>query len=182
MVGYAELIIGPRFARTRWLTHPTTFVPTPPHSRGANLARVMHRQWPSKNGGRREHRMLAAPAGLACKRNAFCARKHRQGSRHNRRSLRNGFTAYTWSPRSTGLVSLRRLALVTPGLIPASGNRDRTISPSATCASSLRTSRPSHPAPRQVTIGRNAPLAGRDGRNIHLILSSEKANYFREGA
>src|SRR5690242_20076486 len=39
------------------------------------------------------------------------------------------FTAYTWSPRSTGLVSLRRLARSSrTGLIPASGDRDNTIS------------------------------------------------------
>ena len=90
-------------------------------------------------------------------------------------------TAYTCSPRCAGLFSHRRFMFVTRSLIPASGDRDRTISPSALRASSLRTSRPSHPAPRQVTIGRNAPLAGRDGRNIRLIFVSEKENYFREG-
>jgi hypothetical protein len=43
-------------------------------------------------------------------------------------------TAYTRSPRCTGLSGHRRLALVTQGLIPASGDRDNTTSPSASNA------------------------------------------------
>jgi hypothetical protein len=82
------------------------------------------------------------PRALRAKEMHFCARKHRQGSRNNRHSLRNGFTAYTWSPRSTGLVSLRRLAFVTQGLTPASGDRDRTTSPYALARSSSRQTRP----------------------------------------
>jgi hypothetical protein len=35
------------------------------------------------------------PRALRAKKVHFCARKQRQGSRDNRRSLRNGFTAYT---------------------------------------------------------------------------------------
>ena len=100
----------------------------------------------------------------------------------NRHSPRNGFTAYTWSPRCTGLVSHRRFAFVTQGLIPASGNRDRTISPYAFGASSLHQPRPSHPATRQVTIGRNAPLAGRDGWNIGMISLPKKRIIFESGA
>ena len=61
----------------------------------------------------------------------LCARKQRQVQPEHRHSLRNGFTAYTWSPRCAGLVSHRRLAHRSQGLIPASGDRDRTISPYA---------------------------------------------------
>ena len=49
------------------------------------------------------------PRALRAKESAFCARKQRQGSRDNRRSLRNGLTAYTCSPRRAGLSSRRRL-------------------------------------------------------------------------
>src|SRR5262249_46950158 len=35
----------------------------------------LHRPSPSQSRGRRECRMLAAPASLACRRNALCARK-----------------------------------------------------------------------------------------------------------
>ena len=52
-------------------------------------------------------------------------------SRDTRHSPRNGFTAYTWSPRCTGLDGHRRLRIITANLIPASGDRDNTISPSA---------------------------------------------------
>ena len=139
----------------------------------------MHQLCPSRNRGRREHRMLAAPASLACKRTcALCARKQRQGSRNNRRSLRNGLTAYTWSPRCAGLFGHRRLAFVTRGLISASGDRDRTISPYAIRASSLRAPRPSLPA-ANVRDDRDTPLRSRrDARTIRMICVSDKENYF----
>ena len=60
-------------------------------------------------------------------------------------------------PGVPGLSSHRRLAFVTQGLIPASGDRDRTISPYAIRASSLRAPRPSHPAPN-VRDDREPPL------------------------
>ena len=121
------------------------------------------------------------PRALRAEKCALCARKKPQGSRNNRRSLRNSFTAYTWSPRSTGLVSLRRLALVTRGLIPASGNRDRTISPYAIRASSLRASRPSHPA-AHVRDDREAPLRRRrDGRIQSQFSEKRKQLFSREG-
>jgi len=60
--------------------------------------------------------MQAAPASLACKRTALLRTQETTGQPDNRHSLRNGFTAYTWSPRCTGLSGHRRLALVTRGL------------------------------------------------------------------
>ena len=124
--------------------------------------------------------MLAAPASLACRK--VCTLRTQETTGQPKQPAFPAqwpYGLYVVSSVS-GLVSHRRLAFVTQNLIPASGNRDRTISPSATCVSSLRTSRPSHPAPHQVTIGHDAPLAGRDGRNIRLISYSEKANYFRQ--
>jgi hypothetical protein len=136
--------------------------------------------------GRREHRMLAAPASLACKRECTLRTQATTGQPKQPAFPAQWVTAYTWSPRCTGLVSHRRLAKrparLDPSVGTASGDRDRTISPSALRASSLRASRPSHPAARQVTIGRNAPLAGRDGRKIRMISASEKAKYFSGGA
>ena len=107
--------------------------------------------------GHRECRMLAAPASLACKRNALLRTQAITGQPDNRHSLRNGVTAYTWSPRCAGLSGHRRRVLVTRGLISASGDRDRTISPSASHHSSVDARRPSHPAPTP-RDDREAPL------------------------
>ncbi len=87
------------------------------------------------------------------------------------RSLRNGVTAYTWSPRCTGLSGHRRLALVTQCLISASGDRDRTISPSASTRSSSRKTRPGQnvhriPPPTLVTIAKR-PSGGGGTRAIN---------------
>ena len=82
---------------------------------------------------------------------------HHRFSQSTRHSLRNGFTVYTRSPRSTGLVSHRRPGIVTQDLIPASGDRDRAISPYALACSSRTPPRPSHPA-SNVRDDREAPL------------------------
>ena len=74
--------------------------------------------------------------------------RYHRFSQDNRHSLRDGFKAYTCSPRCTGLFSHRRAANVSQRLIPASGDRDHTISPYAWAALVLRGSkRPPHPAP-----------------------------------
>jgi hypothetical protein len=71
-------------------------------------------------------------------------------------------TAYTHSPRCTGLFSHRRFANRSwQNLIPASGDQDHTILPSAPNAARLATpARPSHPVPTSVAIGQT-PLSGR---------------------
>ena len=62
------------------------------------------------------------------------------------------------SRRSAGLDSLRRPGFMTRGLIPASGDHDHTTSPSASgLRSSAQPGRPSHPAPRFVTIAKRPP-------------------------
>ena len=103
------------------------------------------------------------PRALRAKKGALCARKQRQGSRNNRHSLRNGFTAYTRSPRCTGLVGHRRPGIITQDLIPASGDQDRAISPYALARSSRTPRRPSHPA-SNVRDDREAPLLSEAGR------------------
>jgi len=76
------------------------------------------------------------------------------GSHHRyepniRPSLRDGVTAYTWSPRCALLFGHRRERIITAHLASASGCRDRTISPCASHCSSARnassnTTRPPH--------------------------------------
>jgi len=63
---FAEPVIGPRFARTRWLAMPTgeTYVLV----LAAQFARVLNHVSPSKIGGRGEGRVAAAPGAPAQRR------------------------------------------------------------------------------------------------------------------
>jgi hypothetical protein len=120
---------------------------TPPRSRGKKSARVMHHSCPSiSQRAQGAPDAPVAPAARMQKKNATGTPKHRH-------SLRNGFTAYTRSPRSAGLVSLRPPGLMTRGLIPASGDRDRAISPYAPATLVARSQRVHRiPLPTSVTI------------------------------
>ena len=62
-------------------------------SRGAISHPSLAIRWPSQDRGRREHRALAAPASLVGEKEN--AHKVVRGSRNDRHSLRNGFTAYS---------------------------------------------------------------------------------------
>jgi len=83
---------------------------------------------------------------------------HHRSAETSRHSLRNGVTAYTRSPRCTGLFSHRRRRIIFRRLDPSvgrSGPRDFAVR-----ASALRRARqPVHriPPPTFVTIGRSAP-------------------------
>ena len=92
-------------------------------------------------------------------------------------------TAYTRSPRSAGLVSLRRLKIITSGLTPASGRQDHATSPSASRAARLAAPmRPSQPASRFVTIGRNVPPGEAGWRqDNHIFPKNERRIFLREG-
>jgi hypothetical protein len=59
------------------------------------------------------------------------ASKSLQVRRRARHSLRNGLRLMARSPRCPGFDSHRRLELVAQDLIPASGDQDHTLSPSA---------------------------------------------------
>jgi len=96
------------------------------------------------------------------------AAKKAGGSHHRfsqiiRHSLRDGFTAYTWSPRGPGFLAPVIARSVSRNLASASGGQDHTTSPSALARSSL--SKPSAStasrAPRSWR-SRYAPL-GRGG-------------------
>jgi hypothetical protein len=110
------------------------------------------------------------------------ARKQRQGSRNNRRSLRNGLRLIRVLLGAPGFLATVALANVCERLIPASGDRDRTISPSARMLSSARercgilTSIASR---LHVRDDRDTPLRSRrDARTIRMIWVSDKEKYF----
>jgi hypothetical protein len=138
-------------------------------SRGAIRVRVLLRTALMIGRGRREGRVSTDTHGpRATKKHAAVT----TGSAATRPSLRNGFTAYTYSPRGPGFLapvtrerSLKPLAR----LAPASGCQDHTTSPSAAAPfvrmtrSCTSLSRPSHPAPRFVTIAHTPLLPRRDG-------------------
>src|SRR5581483_2529851 len=70
----------------------------------------MHHSYPPQIRGRGEHRMLAAPAGLACKENCALRTQATTGQPGQPAFPAQWVTAYTWSPRCTGLSGHRRLA------------------------------------------------------------------------
>jgi len=102
------------------------------------------------------------------------ASSHHRHAATIRHSLRDGLRFMARSPRGAGLVSPRRLGIITQGLTPASGRQDHTLSPSAAGAFVSRT-RSVHriPLPTFVTIGRNAPLIGGGMRtDNHIFLKN----------
>jgi hypothetical protein len=81
----------------------------------------------------------------------------------------------------SGLLATVALRYVSQDLIPASGDQDHTISPSASAALVSRADTSTAPAPRFVTIAIRPP-EGRDGKSYSSIFISVKAKYFsRDG-
>src|SRR5215472_12797497 len=76
--------------------------------------------------GRRECRMLTAPAALRALKKSTQASHHRyvETIRH---SLRDGFRLMARSPRGAGLDSPRPPGLLTRGLTSASGGQDHAL-------------------------------------------------------
>ena len=100
-----------------------------------------------------------------------------------RPSLRNGVTAYTRSPRSTGLDSLRHRAdHHQRDSIPASGDQDHTTLPSA--ASIIRrTDVAASIASRPAFVTTRTPLLPRrDAGNEPYISEKRKRYIFRAGS
>jgi len=104
--------------------------------------------------------MQAAPVSLACKEKCTLRTQATTGQPKQPAFPAQWFTAYTRSPRCTGLFSHRRLAHHQErNLTPASGRQDHATSPSASATFVRRAIRVHRiPAPRFVTIGRNVPL------------------------
>ena len=133
------------------------------HSRDAHRVRVLRHHCPPKNRGRRESRVLVAPAASRAMKKAH-------------ELVTTGSTEQSGFPRAMVLRLIPRsprgpgfLAPValrsSKNLVPASGHQDHTTSPSAMVAARLAASlRPSHPA-LNVRDDREAPLlVRRDGR------------------
>jgi hypothetical protein len=104
---------------------------------------------------------------------------HHRFSRINRHSPRDGLRLIRALPGVPGFLATIAGGSSSASLIPASGNQDHAISPSAWAASSTAPIRPSHPAPN-VRDDREAPLwiERRMARKIGLIRISVKAKYF----
>ena len=120
------------------------------------------------------------PRGPACKRKCiFAHASNDRFSRINRHSPRNGATAYTWSPRCAGLSGHRRpRERLARSLIPASGDRDNTTSPSVSTRSSGAPTRPSHPA-SHARDDRETPLwRRRDEREKTIVFRKTEEEYF----
>jgi hypothetical protein len=128
------------------------------------FARVLQIHLPSKNRGRREDRVRAAPA-VSCAKAVKNAHEHTGSAEAVRPSLRNGFTTYiVLSPARPGLLvtvtpkKRELLGDLTPA-IGASGPHDFAVR--FTRCSSKAHPRPPLPAPTSVTMA-NVP-SSRDG-------------------
>jgi hypothetical protein len=94
---------------------------------------------------------------LVCKGRKHTSSHHRHADT-SRHSLRDGFTAYTRPPRCPAFLATVAGGSSSADLIPASGDQDHTISPSAPAtlvSHGLYVHR--IPPPTFVTIGRSAP-------------------------
>jgi len=116
--------------------------------------------------GRRECRMLAAPASLACKENAlFAHASNDRFSRNNRHSPRNGLRLIRdllGAPGSLATVTLRIITARLDPSVGGSGPHDFAVRTG--CPRLVQPPRPSHPAPN-VRDDREPPLwRERDGR------------------
>jgi hypothetical protein len=168
-----------RVRATRWLAmtrrHISAF--SRQHS-----ARVLHLPCPSED--RRAQGMPGEGFTHGPPATKKAGGSHHRFSRINRHSLRNGVTAYTCSRRCTGLVGHRPPGLLTRGLIPASGDRDHTISPSVPAA---LVSHGPHvhriPHPTFVTIAKRPSESGAGCGEKYMISDFRKEeNLRREGS
>ena len=159
--------------------HPS-YANTPPRSRGVFRPRFAKILSPRKTRGRRECRVLAAPAVSCAIVREKGAHEHTGAAGAFRHSLRSGFTAYAVLSPETNSSCLRRrriegqanpgrVLLTSGGLTPATGARTtRFCRPQqcfrlARCVRSRKhppcehlarpaLPRPPHPAPTSVTI------------------------------
>ena len=112
---------------------------------------------------------------LACKMEESTHASHDRYAETFRHSLRDGVTAYTRSPRCTGLVSHRRSEHRLKSLIPASGDQDHTISPSARLARRREATASIASRPTSRDDCRTPLLAGRDGGRVQVIWGGSQA-------
>jgi hypothetical protein len=141
----------------------------------ARDARVMHHHCPLSN-----QRAQGAPDASAPV--ASHAKETLQERRNNPALPAQWFTAYTRSPRCTGLLATVASQMILRDLIPASGNRDHAISlvRSRIARLAIRT-RPSHPAPRFVTIAKRPSGGGGMREDNHILRKNGRQLFFLEG-
>jgi hypothetical protein len=135
-----------------------------PAARGA---RVVHEVRPSKDRGRRESRMRAAPAVSCAKQTWQCAHEHTGSAEAFRPSLRNGFTAYFVLSPANGCFATVAAQILLRDLTPAPRRQDHTTSPSASRAFVLRIPRPPHLTATFVTISSRPSSAVRRAEKEH---------------
>jgi hypothetical protein len=133
---------------------------------------------PRQDGGRREGRVPFAPAAPVRE------RVHGAGttgtSRTIRPSLREWFTAYTFSPRGPAVLppSSARSSTSSTNLASAPGCQDQTISPSAP-APAVHRRRHVHRIPHSTSVTTRTPLAvRRDGRDCSIDFRKTEALFF----
>ena len=154
-------------------------VDTASHSRGAMRPSYAGNSSPSRNRGRREDRVRAAPA-VSC---AMCTKSAHTSIQVQRRAsglpCAMALRLITCSPRRTALLPpLRPEKQLPPGaLTPAPRRQDHTSLPYASAPSSqalASTASPSH-----VRDDGRRP-SGRDGMEVDIVLIwlSDKAKYF----
>src|SRR5262249_13845917 len=117
----------------------------------------LERSASSRSRGRRECRVLSctrSPVGNGKKAHQHSRYRNRPNIGIPRAMV---LTAASYSPRSSGLVSLRRRLIISIGLTPASGGQDHTTWPSAPHRTSDDALRPLHPVPN-TRDDREAPL------------------------
>ena len=99
----------------------------------------------------------------------------------SRPSPRNGLTAYTRSPRGSGLSCPRHCMGLTSSLTPGSRRQDHTTSPYAAAfrrCKHLRSKRPSQPAPTFRNGAQRPLMAARAGELLPQIRIPVKRNIF----
>jgi hypothetical protein len=123
----------------------------------AQFARGLQEPCPSRNRGRREDRVRAAPAVSCAKCTKRCAHEHTGSAESIRPSLRNGFTAYNVPFPATGFLATVTSQVLPRSLTPASGRQNHTPSPSASATLVFVTSA-STASHRNVRDDRDPPL------------------------
>jgi hypothetical protein len=160
------------------------------HPRDALCARAMRNLCPSDNRGRRESRMLVAPAASRAKMESTRVSHHRLDRIMPAFPARMVLTAcFVLSP-VTGLSCHRRLRDLgasdptgptspSASLAPASGRQDHTTSPSAQVLLVFQHRRVHRiPLPTSVTIAIRPSCGGGTRRSKPLICPTQQADYF----
>jgi len=140
---------------------------------------VLHFVSPPEMRGRREDRVLAAPAVSCASCVSKCAHEHTGSAETLRPSLRNGFTAYiVLSPVSRGSVATvaRGSVSFSRAWRQHSGVRTTRLYRTHQCRSLSALPRPQHPTARSWRSW-SAPLVGWDAQIEALISPSDKAKY-----